>query len=53
MRWSASAHPAVITVAAVLIISRGLQNAGIVDVVVKAIAPLRGRENCNSPRNAW
>lgn len=39
------AHPAVITVAAVLIISRGLQNAGLVDAVVKAIAPLRGREN--------
>ncbi len=39
------AHPAVITVAAVLVISRGLQNAGIVDVVVKAIAPLRGHEN--------
>lgn len=39
------AHPAVITVAAVLVISRGLQNAGIVDVVVKLIAPLRGREN--------
>jgi di/tricarboxylate transporter len=38
------AHPAVITVAAVLIISRGLQNAGLVDVVVKAIAPLRGRQ---------
>lgn len=39
------AHPAVVTVAAVLIISRGLQNAGLVDAVVKAIAPLRGREN--------
>lgn len=39
------AHPAVITVAAVLVISRGLQNAGIVDVVAKLIAPLRGREN--------
>jgi di/tricarboxylate transporter len=39
------AHPAVITVVAVLIISRGLQNAGLVDAVVKAIAPLRGREN--------
>jgi di/tricarboxylate transporter len=39
------AHPAVITVAAVLVISRGLQNAGLVDAVVKAIAPLRGREN--------
>ncbi|MPZ55240.1 MAG: SLC13 family permease [Rhizobiales bacterium] len=38
-------HPAVVTVAAVLIISRGLQNAGLVDVVVKAVAPLRGREN--------
>ncbi|MEX2035662.1 MAG: SLC13 family permease, partial [Xanthobacteraceae bacterium] len=38
------AHPAVITVAAVLIISRGLQNAGLVDVVVKAISPLRGRQ---------
>ena len=39
------AHPAVITVVAVLIISRGLLNAGLVDVVVKAISPLRGREN--------
>lgn len=39
------AHPAVITVAAVLVISRGLQNAGIVDLVVKGIAPLRGNEN--------
>lgn len=38
------AHPAVITVAAVLIISRGLQNAGLVDAVVKAISPLRGHE---------
>jgi di/tricarboxylate transporter len=38
------AHPAVITVAAVLIISRGLQNAGLVDAVVKAVAPLRGQE---------
>ena len=39
------AHPAVITVAAVLIISRGLLNAGLIDFVVRAIAPLRGREN--------
>jgi di/tricarboxylate transporter len=39
------AHPAVITVAAVLVISRGLQNAGLVDAVVKAVSPLRGREN--------
>lgn len=38
------AHPAVLTVAAVLVISKSLQNAGIVDVVVKAIAPLRGKE---------
>jgi len=38
-------HPAVVTVAAVLIISRGLQNAGLVDLVVKAVSPLRGREN--------
>lgn len=43
--FSGFAHPAVITVAAVLIISRGLQNAGIVDGVIKAISPLRGREN--------
>jgi di/tricarboxylate transporter len=39
------AHPAVLTVAAVLVISRALQNAGIVDVVIEAIRPLRGREN--------
>jgi di/tricarboxylate transporter len=37
------AHPAVLTVAAVLVIGRALQNAGIVDVVISAIAPLRGR----------
>jgi di/tricarboxylate transporter len=36
-------HPAVLTVAAVLVLSRALQNAGIVDVVVQLIAPLRGR----------
>jgi len=36
-------HPAVITVAAVLIISRALQNAGIIDVVVRLLAPLKGR----------
>lgn len=39
------ANPAVITVAAVLVISRGLQNAGLVDAVVKAISPLRGHAN--------
>lgn len=43
--FSGFSHPAVVTVAAVLIISRGLQNAGLVDAVVKAISPLRGREN--------
>src|SRR5690606_25101356 len=39
------AHPAVVTVAAVLVISRGLENAGLVDAVVRFISPLRGREN--------
>jgi di/tricarboxylate transporter len=38
-------HPAVVTVAAVLIISKGLQNAALVDAVVAAIGPLRGRLN--------
>lgn len=38
------AHPAVLTVAAVLVLSRALQNAGIVDVVAQVIAPLRGRD---------
>lgn len=31
-------HPAVITVAAVLVISRGLQNAGVVDVLTRKLA---------------
>ncbi|MCC5868767.1 MAG: anion permease [Gammaproteobacteria bacterium] len=39
------AHPAVITVAAVLVISRALQNAGIVDVVIRVLAPFKGRVN--------
>lgn len=43
--FSGFAHPAVVTVAAVLIISRALQNAGIVDVMARLIAPLRGHEN--------
>jgi len=43
--FSGFAHPAVVTVAAVLIISRALQNAGIVDIVARLIAPLRGHEN--------
>jgi len=42
--FSGFAHPAVITVAAVLILSRALQNAGIVDVVVRLLTPLRGSE---------
>jgi di/tricarboxylate transporter len=37
------AHPAVITVAAVLVLSRGLQNAGLVDAAVRLLAPLKGR----------
>ncbi|MBA2667991.1 MAG: SLC13 family permease [Trueperaceae bacterium] len=37
------AHPAVITVAAVLVISRALQQAGLVDVIVRVLAPLAGR----------
>jgi len=36
-------HPAVITVAAVLVLSRALQNAGLVDVVVRVLAPLKGK----------
>ena len=33
-------HPAVITVAAVLIISRALRNSGVVDVIARQIMPL-------------
>ncbi|MCZ6793443.1 MAG: SLC13 family permease, partial [Planctomycetota bacterium] len=32
-------HPAVITVAAVLVISRALRNAGVVDILTRAVAP--------------
>ena len=39
------AHPAVVTVAAVLTISKALQNAGLVDALIRLIAPLHGREN--------
>ena len=42
--FSGFAHSAVITVAAVLVISRALRNAGIIDVVVRALSPLRGQE---------
>ncbi len=37
------AHPAVVTVAAVLVISRALQNAGVIDALVGLAAPVRGR----------
>jgi di/tricarboxylate transporter len=33
-------HPAVITVAAVLIVSRALRNAGVVDIIARQITPL-------------
>ncbi|MDP6691563.1 MAG: SLC13 family permease [Alphaproteobacteria bacterium] len=36
-------HPAVITVAAVLIVSRGLRNAGVVDVIAGWLSPLSDR----------
>ena len=36
------AHPAAVTVAAVLVISRALRNAGIIDLAVQLLAPLRG-----------
>ncbi len=38
-------QPAVITVAAVFAISRGLQTAGAVDLLVRLVAPLKGRPN--------
>jgi di/tricarboxylate transporter len=38
-------HPAVVIVAAVLVLSRALQNAGVVDALIRLIAPTRGREN--------
>lgn len=37
------AHPAVITVAAVLVISRALENAGLIDAVVRLLGPLEGK----------
>lgn len=37
------AHPAVVTVVAVLIISRALQNAGVIDLVMSLLTPLQGR----------
>jgi di/tricarboxylate transporter len=41
--FSGFGHPAVITVAAVLVISRALSNAGAIDLVAKALAPLKQR----------
>jgi di/tricarboxylate transporter len=41
--FSGFAHPAVVTVVAVLVISRALQNAGVVDAVARILAPLHGR----------
>jgi di/tricarboxylate transporter len=37
-------HPAVITVAAVLVISRALRNAGVVDILARSILPLTRSE---------
>jgi di/tricarboxylate transporter len=37
------AHPAVVTVACVLIMTRALQNAGVIDALIGIIAPVRGR----------
>src|SRR5690606_3436666 len=39
------AHPAVVTVASVMIIMRALQNAGVIDTLIGLIAPARGRRN--------
>ena len=40
--FSGFGHPAVITVAAVLVISRGIRNAGVVDVISNRITSLSG-----------
>ncbi len=37
--FSGFAHPAVITVAAVLVLSRGLRNSGVVDTLARGVAP--------------
>jgi di/tricarboxylate transporter len=42
--FSGFGHPAVITVAAVLILSQALRNAGIVDLAVRLLKPLAGSE---------
>lgn len=41
--FSGFSHPAVVTVAVVLIISKALSNAGIVDIIAKRLAPLANR----------
>jgi len=41
--FSGFAHPAVVTVIAVLVLSRALQQAGVVDVVVSLLRPLETR----------
>ena len=43
-------HPAVITVAAVLVISRALANAGAVDLLLRYIAPLTARPSIHIGR---
>ena len=42
--FSGFSHPAVITVAAVLIISRALRNSGVVDLISRKIAPLSNNQ---------
>ena len=37
------AHPAIVTVACVLVMSRALQNAGVIDAIIRMIAPVQGR----------
>ena len=41
--FSGFAHPAVITVAAVLVLSRALQNGGVIDLIMRFLSPLHGR----------
>jgi di/tricarboxylate transporter len=38
-------HPAVLTVGAVLVISRALRNAGVVDIIARSILPLTKSES--------
>jgi di/tricarboxylate transporter len=43
--FSGFAHPAVITVACVLVVTRALQNAGVIDALVGVTTPARRRPN--------